>query len=175
MKGWEMENGKEENLRRLIRETAVEKTALDFTENVLRGIQAELLHENATELALKSLLQKHAVEKPSAAFQASIIEKLNTSQSLKVEPIITPKAWYAIAAMVAVLLLAAYIFPSDKSSEIPHFLTLASESVRHLTLPEISKSSLNIVVLSLLGLATLLLADYFMRLKASSYRKLARS
>ncbi|TLV01011.1 hypothetical protein [Dyadobacter luticola] len=177
-----METGKngEDKLSRLLREMNVqspeEKPSLHFTENVLKGIEAELESQAVTELALKSLLQQHAVEQPSADFQHNILAKLAPAPAIKFKPVISARMWYLIAAGVAALLLACYLLPSGKPMETPRFITYASRASGYLfKVQPISRDTFEILFMTIVGLASLMLIDFFLRQKRLTYNKLARS
>jgi hypothetical protein len=168
----EMEN--EDNLRKLIRDNAGEQASSDFTDRVLMGIQGEFAYQNATDATLKLLLTNHALESPSAEFQSHITRQLTSSTSIVYKPIIPKKSWYAIVVSILLLLPASYFFPSESTSEVPGVIELTGQSARNLIPTDIFSGSSQMLLITLLGSASLLLLDYLLR-QRYYYKKLARS
>ena len=167
---------KDEDLAKLLRATGEEKAPFHFTEQVLKRIEIELQSQAATELSLKTILRQHAIEQPSADFQTNLINRLSAGSPVEYKPIISAKTWYAVAASVTLLLLAGYLFPSSTPTEMPRYLAFLSKSMPSiLAIPDIQTSTLQIILMTLIGLSALLLADYFLRRYFSANNKLARS
>ena len=163
----------EHNFKKLLREAAEEKASLRFTDHVLKGIEAELQKQTALETSLKRVLQKHAIEQPSADFRSKIMASLSPAPAEKFKPIISRTIWYGIAAAVVVLLLTSFLFPSALATDAPRVLTFIGKAANLIPkAPNLSNGSLEVAVLTLVGLSTLLLLENFLRPKLLINNKL---
>jgi hypothetical protein len=171
----ETENHHEENFRKLLQKTEPDKPGVDFTENVMKKISAEWQHISATEeAALKMLIQGTNLEKPSAAFTDQVLRALPVAApAIRYRPIITKKAWYWIAATVVLVIAACFYFPGNESAQTPlaiGFIEQATGST-YIISDKMNKLPQQYSLI-IIGLAALMLFDYFLRLKAT---KLAKS
>ncbi|WAC09906.1 hypothetical protein [Dyadobacter pollutisoli] len=170
-----MEDHNEENFRKLLRRTAIDKPRVDFTENVMKKVSAEWQHITATEdAALKMLVKSTSLEKPSAAFTDQVLRALPApSPAIRYQPIIPKKAWYWIAATVSMVIAACFYFPGSTSEQTPKVISFIEKTTSSTHI--ISDKMANVpqhYSLIIIGLAALMLFDYFLRLKET---KLAKS
>lgn len=170
-----MEDHNEENFRKLLQKAAIDKPRADFTENVMKKVSAEWQHITATEdAAFKMLIKSASLEKPSSAFTDQVLRALPVpAPAIRYQPIISKKAWYWIAATVAIVIAACFYFPGSTSEQTPKVISIIEQTTSSTYI--ISDKMNNVpqhYSLIIIGLATLMLFDYFLRLKAT---KLAKS
>jgi hypothetical protein len=171
----ETENPNEENFRKLLQKAALEKPRADFTENVMKKVSVEWQHITATEdAALKMLIQSTSIEKPSAAFTAQVLRALPVAApAIRYQPIISNKAWYWIAAAVVLVIAACFYFPGNAPEQAPGALRFVEQATSS---TYIISDKMNKVPqqysLIIIGMAALMLFDYFLRSKVT---KLAKS
>jgi hypothetical protein len=171
----EMENHNEENFRKLLQKAAIEKPGVDFTDNVMKKVSAEWQQITATEeAALKMLIQNTSLEKPSPAFTDQVLRALPVAApAIRYQPIISKKAWYWIAATVVLVIAACFYFPGNASEQTPGVIGFVEQatSSTYLISDKMNKVPQHYSLI-IIGLASLMLFDYFLRLKAT---KLAKS
>jgi hypothetical protein len=109
-----MKANKRDGFKKVIKLADEDKPADGFTASVMQFIEADV----KTEAALKSLLQREAAVGPAFNFTANIMAQIAVNNQAAVyKPIITKKAWYAIAAvMVTFFMLIALSNQSTKSN-----------------------------------------------------------
>ncbi|MHA4742372.1 hypothetical protein [Dyadobacter sp. MSC1_007] len=163
----ETEGNNEENFRKLIREAIPEQPSADFT-----GL---VMHQVREEAALQNLLQEHILESPSPAFNQNILAQLQPARpALQYKPVIGRKGWYGIAAMVAAIITAcAFVPASGNSPTLATYLNIGL--VPGQAFSNQLKSIPQLYPLTVIGLAGLLLIDYFLREKLLALNKPARS
>ena len=145
---------KQDKFRRLISNAEPEKAVDDMAKLVMQQITASADDEVAVSLTLKKLLQQHGADAAPMAFTQKVMTQINPQQvELSYKPIITKKAWYAIAASVlGILILSAW--PGGSGQHI--FATdIGGNAIRQVnTLPAVY-----VITLILGGL--LLVAEHF--------------
>ena len=163
----ETEGNNEDNFRKLIREAIPEQPSVDFT-----GL---VMHQVREEAALQNLLQEHILKSPSPTFNQNILAQLQPARpALQYKPVISRKGWYGIAAMVAAIIVAcAFVPASGSSSAVTTYLNSSIMPGQAFT--EQLKSIPQLYPLTVIGLAGLLLIDYFLREKLLVLNKPARS
>lgn len=163
-----METGEnnDENFRKLIREAIPEQPSADFT--------GQVMHQLQEEVALRRLLQEHLIESPSPAFSEHILARLQPARpALQFKPVISRKGWYGIAAMLAAIITACGFIPSSgNSSTLTTYLNMIAPGQ---AFAEQLKSIPQLYPLTLVGLAGLMVMDYFLRDKLLALNKPARS
>ena len=170
----ETENHNEEAFRKLLKAVEPESPDAEFTQRVLKKVAVEMGHASAgEELALKKLLQTVATEQPSASFISDLLLKLQPAPgAIKFKPVISRKIWIGIAASIVLALLACFFIPASQSEQtwlIAGVIDNAASSTYIVSdkmnnLPELYS-------LVIIGLASLLLFDYFLRLKTGRLAK----
>ncbi|WP_028666762.1 hypothetical protein [Runella zeae] len=121
----------EESLKNWLKTAGLETPSERFTEKVMQKIEAEAAQSVLIESNLKALLQAHTLAHPSHDFTKKVMGKAVAPKVYA--PIIPSKAWYAVAA-VLVLFMVASIYtwkPSHSvapqySPSLPHFTLLSS-------------------------------------------------
>lgn len=107
-----MKADKKDIFKKVIKLGADDQPAANFTSRVMQTIEAEAQHE----AALKTLLQQQPAEGPSFSFTANVMAQITAKpQPIVYKPIITKKAWYAIAAIAMVFLLLIGVSNSPQS------------------------------------------------------------
>ncbi|MES2376824.1 MAG: hypothetical protein V4553_09610 [Bacteroidota bacterium] len=97
-----MKADKTDRFKKVIKLAADENPAVDFTASVMKTIEADLQRETA----LKALLKQEAAVGPAFNFTANIMAEITSGKKAVIyKPIIPRKAWYGIAAMIAVFFL----------------------------------------------------------------------
>lgn len=161
-----MENGHDNDFKKLIRQAGPDQPAVNFTENVLKNVRFELQEKYKTEdIALRSLLKVQALDQPSFEFDRKLLNKIQAaSPATEYKPIISKKAWYGIAAAVSFLLLISFFIPSDATDANAVKVTYLEEFVRSaVSFTQKMQSTFELVGLTLIALSSLMLIDYFMR------------
>jgi hypothetical protein len=142
---------KDDKLKQLLKQAGTDKPADNFTELVMNIIEADA----ARETALKSVLKQHPAEGPSFDFTASVMRQVSAQRKpLVIQPIITKKAWYAIASVFMLFVLIAFAM-----SLKPVRVDLAGSS-RISSIVDQLQIIPGPVVLGLVAIAMLLLGDY---------------
>lgn len=152
-----MEEDTEDLFRKLIQQSEPEKTASDFTQNIMKMVQAE---ELVREAALRALLITNEADKPSFSFERKVMSQITPVAKRVEKPIISRNAWYIMAAVFA-LIIGYSIFAKSPQNVIsidsPTF-----EIARPLTIFTANVTQLPIIYsIVITALCVLLLADYF--------------
>lgn len=101
-----MRADKDDKLKALLKQAGTDKPTEGFTNSVMQMVEADA----AREAALQSILKKHPVEGPSFDFTASVMRQITAKHKpLVIQPIITKKAWFVIAAMFTLFLIIAFL------------------------------------------------------------------
>lgn len=159
-----MENTNDKSLKKLLRKVTLDAPSLHFTDNIIHQIEAEAAQSMAFEPKLQTLLQRHALETPSADFTKAIMAKTAAPKTVYA-PIIPQKAWYGVAALFTFLFGWVIYFwktPNPTVTQSPQSQTTV------LSLTELSHVLTSIpstYALGLFAICTLLLLDYFLRYK----------
>ncbi|GAB3175440.1 hypothetical protein [Telluribacter humicola] len=93
-----MEN---DNFKKLIQQAGPDQPATDFTDRLMSAVRAEA----EQDIALHTLLRQTTPEQPSAALAQRIMAQVEATAPKPVEPIISKKAGYLIAACFALLVV----------------------------------------------------------------------
>ncbi|WP_338873816.1 hypothetical protein WBJ53_31530 [Spirosoma sp. SC4-14] len=155
-----MENEKEDRFRRLIQKAGPDKPGNDFTNALMKRVQAESELDLANEASLIQLFQAHTlIEKPSTAFNRRVMNQLVISQSKPLAPIIRPRIWYMmVATLVLIVLFCVLLFPvsppQPTSSGLDRFLSSVERSLEALPIS---------YPLTLFAVSVLMVVDYFLR------------
>jgi len=155
-------------LIKLIQRAGPEIPSPDFTDLVMNAVKLDLQKEYVFNTELKVVLQKSAIEKPSADFLLRVMSQVEVQQmaipfKLVAEPIITRRMWYTVAAacvaLVSFLGICYKLFgePSVAASKV----TLTDKAVSVIASGITSMPP--IYSLSLIAISGLLLMDYFLR------------
>jgi lysylphosphatidylglycerol synthetase-like protein (DUF2156 family) len=153
-----MKADKKDRFKKIIKLAADENPAVDFTASVMKTIEADLQHETA----LKALLQQEEAVGPVFSFTANVMAQIAANKQAAVyKPIIPRKAWYGIAAMMAVFFLL--ILAANTSTQYPTQKNWLVDTINYThAIPPIYLMALVIAVV-------LLLADYLItRLKGKA-------
>jgi len=158
-----MATEKDDRLKQLIQTLESDKPAPDFTGRVMQEIRTE--QEAVISPALKALLQGNAVEKPASDFTTVVmaqVEEMN--QQLDEEPIISKRAWYAIAAFV-VAVMVAIGFTSGSASPPPNSVTLSVGRIGNslTTIFAQVKAIPSLFVITFIAISLLFLLDYLLK------------
>lgn len=145
-----MKANKKDNFKKALKLAGGDKAPADFTNAIMGIIKAEA----KSEIALKALLQKEEAVGPNFSFTANVMAGIseNKKPAIIFRPIITKKAWAAIAVVGLVFLVL--LFLSNKPSNDPTGSNLIIKSINYTyAIPPVYLMSLVIAVV-------LLLADY---------------
>ncbi|UFH57203.1 hypothetical protein [Spirosoma sp. KNUC1025] len=155
-----MKDEKEDRFRRLIQKVGPDKPGADFTDAIMKRVQAESEMDLAREATLIQLFQSHPlVEKPSAAFSRRVMNQIVVSQPKPFEPIIRPGVWYMVAASLLIIILSCvFLFPSGAVHHAPSGLDRFLFSIER-TLDALPLS----YPLTLFAVSGLMALDYFLR------------
>ncbi|MFD2873169.1 hypothetical protein ACFS5N_11855 [Mucilaginibacter ximonensis] len=146
-----MKADKDEKLKALLKQAGSDKPAERFTDSVMQIIEADA----AREAALRSVLKQHFAEGPSFDFTANVMRGLNTQRKpVVIKPVISKRAWYAIWAVLAVMLIVAFLAGGTNQQAV-----VDNSEISHLVnqLQTVSPT----VVLAFVLAAILLLGDYW--------------
>ncbi|NNU33307.1 hypothetical protein HK413_02410 [Mucilaginibacter sp. S1162] len=106
-----MNTDKKDRFKKIIKLGGDENPVVDFTASVMKTIEADLQRETA----LKVLLQQEDAVGPAFSFTANVMAQITAHKPAAIyKPIIPRKAWYGIAAMMAVFFLL--IFAANTST-----------------------------------------------------------
>jgi len=162
-----MEEKREEQFKKLIRETGADEPSAGFARAVMQRV-----HEEA---AFRAVVQQNTIESPSDAFSGGIIARLRASQPVPApKPVIARKVWYGIAAAWAALVIACFFIPdNDQPTALWEGLNglMISNAVWVHQISTIPQT----YMLTIIGLAGLLLLDYFVRQRWVHTNKMASS
>lgn len=103
-----MSRNKKDVFREVISKAATQKSADDMADLVMQQITTASQDEIAITPALKTLLQRHAADAAPMAFTHKVMAQVSPQRVQVIyKPIISKKAWYAIAASVLCILVAS--------------------------------------------------------------------
>ncbi|MBE9461748.1 hypothetical protein ACFP1I_31010 [Dyadobacter subterraneus] len=151
-----MEEDKEEIFKKLIQKSEPDFTASDFTDHVMKMVQAE---ELVRESALHALLVNNKLDQPSLSFESGIMAQITPVKKKVEKPIISKNAWYIAATFFALMIQYSFF---SKSSQI----TAMDSSLIKITnaMFDFSNNAGQMPVIYFIVVVTLcvlLLADYF--------------
>ncbi|GAB4026960.1 hypothetical protein [Spirosoma gilvum] len=155
-----MEDEKEDSFRKLIKKAEPDKLGADFTHAIMKRVQAESEMDSAKEATLIHLLKAHTlIEKPSTDFSRRVMNQVMVQKSKPLEPIISTRVWYMIAASLLVIVLFCVLLlpsgpPQPTSSGLDRFLSSFESTLD--TLP-ISYP------LTIFAMNVLMVTDYLLR------------
>ncbi|GLU53537.1 hypothetical protein [Dyadobacter frigoris] len=152
-----MEEDKEDLFKKLIRQSEPDKMTPDFTQNVMRMVQAE---ELVRESSLRTLLITNEADKPSFSFERKVMAQITPAAKRVEKPIISRNAWYLTAAFFALMIGYSIFAKSPQpitSNDSPPF-----EIAKSLTIFSVNVTQLPVIYsIVITALCVLLLADYF--------------
>lgn len=156
-----MKKNDDDSLKKLLQKVELDSPSPNFTHNLMQQIETEASQASAFEPKLKALLQAHTLQSPSDNFTQKVLAQTAPPKTVYA-PIISNKAWYGIAASVA-LVLGVAILSSLKNTPS---ITQIGGFQRSYRLPNITlllSSVPSVYVMGSIAIATLLLADYLFR------------
>jgi len=162
----EPDDKQEAHFKKLIRETGTDLPSDQFTRAVMQRVREEA--------AFRAVVQTNAVDVTSHAFGQAVMAQILAGQPVAApKPIIARPIWYWIAAAWATLIAACFFLPGSEPqsaffSQLNARITSSQVFSQQFTLPQP-------VMLTIIGLACLLLLDYFLRNKWVLLNKTARS
>ncbi len=154
---------KVDRLRSLLRKFKLQSPPDDFTEEVIREIDAMAGDKVYTNQKLKAVLSRNLTTSPSTGFTYGVLNKVrNQGQSQDhYPPIISKKAWASIIAFVTVCLIVSLSVNGEGGQVTELFLTPLGNYLSALTSKLLEPLFfLGVITLSV---ALLLLIDYFFR------------
>ncbi|MFD0750955.1 hypothetical protein ACFQZS_12440 [Mucilaginibacter calamicampi] len=105
-----MSRNKKDIFKEVISKAESQKPADDTANLVMQQITAVADDEVAISPALKNLLQKHVIDAAPMAFTNNVMAQVNPQQTeINYNPIISKKAWYAIAASILCILILTVV------------------------------------------------------------------
>ncbi|WP_461105058.1 hypothetical protein [Spirosoma koreense] len=154
-----MEDEKEDGFRKLILTAGPDQPGADFTQAIMKRVQAASEQDSAKEAALIRLLQAHTlVEKPSADFSRRAMNRIIVSPPKPLAPIIRPGVWYMMAASLLLIVLFCTLLPFAPSQPT------SSEPDRFFRDLEASLDALPInYVLTIFVVSVLMMVDFLLR------------
>ncbi|WP_157486792.1 hypothetical protein [Dyadobacter alkalitolerans] len=169
-----MENHSEEAFRNLLKTVAPEKPDANFTQQVVKQVTAEIQHATSREeLALKRLLQTTLPEQPSGSFTSDLLLKLQPApKAIEYKPVISRNTWFWIAACMTLAFLACIFVPPSQTKQTSQILGAIDKLARPTYIVSDKINQLpEMYSFAIIGLASLLLFDYLLRLKTGSLAK----
>jgi len=170
----ETENHNEEAFRKLLKAVEPESPDANFTQRVVNNILLENQYATANEeLALKKILQIAQPEQPSNSFTSDLLSKLQPAPKVIISPpVISRKTWLWVAACVTLALLACLLLPAGQADQTSRIIDAIDQVTRptYIISDKIDKLP-ELYSLAIIGLASLLLFDYFLRLKTGRLAK----
>ena len=159
-----MAKNRDDRLTQLIQSAGTDKPALDFTEIVMKDIHAANQEEKVADPVLQSWLQQAVLEKPSVGFTAGVMQKVKISnEPVLYKPIISKRAWYAIAASI-VLLASLSGFSQQEPGSTQVMIPYLVDAGNMLSNFFRSSGKLpSVYPLTFLSISALLIAEYFIR------------
>lgn len=155
-----MEDEKDDRFRKLIKRAEPDKPGADFTNAIMKRLQAESELDSAKEAALIQLLQSHTlVETPSANFSRRVMNQVTVRQSKPFQPIISTRVWYMIAASLLCVVVSCLLLLSSGSSQpassgLDQLLSSVDGTLNALPIQ---------YALTIFALSALMVTDYFLR------------
>ena len=151
-----MEKDREDRIRKLMKESGVEKASNNFQDSVMSEIRKQ---EFAKEKAMYTLLQKNASEEVSSEFTNQLMAKLPSQGDVKESRIIGFYGWLGIGLGFAAMVVLVMI--SDYSSETTT-PDIVSKSVGEGISKIINQISVGpIMLMCVLAVFALAFLDYF--------------
>ncbi len=155
-----MKNDKEDTFKKLIQQAALEQPSADFAKTTMRLVQAEARQTAANETAMQALLKYPGlVERPSLDFSRRVMGEVEVLHATKVEPIITKRTWYLIAASVVLMIVGCSLLVTPATTQ-------SAQSSMDILLMSIT-AQLEVVPifypLTIIALSLLMLTDYYLR------------
>ena len=156
-----MENS-EEALKKLLKTVSPESPGADFTAQTMKKVAAE-----SEEVRLKHLLQVMQPERPSESFTVDLMLKLQpAAANIQYKPVISRRAWTWIAASIVLALIACILVPTGQPEQASRIVGFVDQGARATYIVSDKMNKLPALYsLSIVGLATLMLFDYFIRTK----------
>ena len=152
-----------DRLRSLLRKVELQSPPDDFTEEVIREIDAMARDKVYTNQKLKAVLSKNLTAAPSTGFTYSVLNQVrHQGQSQDhYPPIISKKAWASIIAFVMVCLIVSLGVNGEDGQVTELFLTPLGNYLSTLTANLLEP--LFYLGMITLSIGLLLLIDYFFR------------
>lgn len=150
-----MEEEEEYLFKKLIQKSEPDKTGSDFTDLIMKMVQAE---ELVREEAIRTLLVKADADKPSSLFESRVMSQIAPASQKIEKPIISNGAWYTIAAFFALVIGYSIFAKSPQLStdvdpyQIEKILTVFSVNVSQIPA---------IYSIVIIAFCILLMIDYF--------------
>ena len=156
---------KKNNLKSSLSEYLKEQPTSSFSKNVMHKIQEEVF--------LKSELKVGLIQKAPANFAASVLKEcLPNSVVENYEPVISKKAWYLIG-VVFVLVISLSLNNSTAPSFIPAKYLSNTLNIINTSLSVFVNylNSHNFIVLTLLGISSLITIETLFKLNNFKFKK----
>lgn len=152
-----MKANKKDIFKKIIKRVSTDQAPADFTDMVMKTIEADVQRE----LALKALLKHEPTESPVFDFTANIMAQIHTNaQRSAYRPIITRKGWYGIAAIISVFLMLIGLV--NTKTKAGTGISLTASALKHVSaVPPV-------FLMVLVGAGILLLVDYLVTQRGSS-------
>ncbi|SKB56728.1 hypothetical protein [Dyadobacter psychrophilus] len=170
----ETENHNEEAFRKLLKTVAPESPDANFTQRVVDNIVLENQYAAASEeLALKIILQTVQPDQPSTSFTSDLLLKLQPAPKVIIyKPVISRKTWLWVAACITLALLACLFIPASQADQTSRIINAMDQVSRPTYIISDKMDKLpELYSLAIIGLASLILFDYFLRLKTGRLAK----
>jgi hypothetical protein len=150
-----MKADKKDIFKKVLKLADADKPSAGFTENLMQFIETDV----KTEAALKTLLQQEIAVGPDFSFTANTMAQITVvKQATVYKPIITRKAWYAIAATMFVFFMLIGL--SNQPTSINTNKNWIADAINY------THAIPPIYLMALVAVALLLLVDYLItRLK----------
>lgn len=151
-----MEEDKEELFKKLIQKSEPDIAGSDFTDQVMKMVQAE---EIVLESALRALLVNNKLDQPSLSFEPGIMAQI-TPVTRKVEkPIINKNVWYVAAVFFALMIRYSFFSKSSQTTAMDSSLIKITNAMFDFSNNAGQMPIICFIVIA--ALCILLLADYF--------------
>ncbi|SEI44777.1 hypothetical protein SAMN05216327_101638 [Dyadobacter sp. SG02] len=162
----ESDDKQEAHFKKLIDETGADSPSDVFTRVVMQSVREEA--------AFRAVVQTSAVDVTSPAFGKAVMAQIMANQPVAApKPVISRQIWYWIAAAWAALIVACFFLPGNEPqsaffSELNARIMSARLFSQKFAVPQP-------ITLTIIGLSSLVMLDYFLRNRLVLFNKTARS
>ncbi len=93
------------HMKKLLKETGIEKAPENFTQHVMKDVFISLNEEGLKDQRLAQILKTQSLEMPSDTFVSNVMEEVKMREDLEYKPLISKKGWFAICGFIVALMM----------------------------------------------------------------------
>jgi hypothetical protein len=168
-----MANKETDVLKSLVQKTELDKPSFNFTDLVMKEVEAQ---EPVINPVLKALLKRNGIENPSIDFTHSIIARIEEGDLRAThKPIVSQKTWLIIISAIAFFVLYLGLSnqtPISPDGLTPYFISIGNALNAILTNVN-SVPSLYLIIF--ISISVLLVMDYLLRTRFQSHETKSRA